>query len=98
VVSGWRILRKKLFPGNGEFRCADLGTVMQRAGESVSMHNQKLTIEHMADYYLQMPVAEIGMFAFGALVQLEKIGYDFTKRKIAEWRAEGRWIRGAGER
>jgi hypothetical protein len=66
---------------------------MQRVGEAASMAHQKQTIERMSDYYLQMPVEDIGLFAFGALPKLEQIGYEYAKRKIAEWRAEGRWIR-----
>ena len=92
-VSGWKILWKKCFPGADGFRCADLGTIMQRSGEAVSMANQKLTIERMADYYLRMPVEEIGLFAFAALPKLEQIGYEHTKSKIAEWKTDGRWIR-----
>ena len=57
------------------------------------MAHQKFIIQRMADYYLQMPVEDIGMFAFGSLDRLQQIGYEYTKRKIAEWRAEGRWIR-----
>jgi NTE family protein/lysophospholipid hydrolase len=91
-VSGWKILWKKCFPGSDGFRCADLGTIMQRSGEAVSMANQKLTIEKMADYYLRMPVEEIGLFAFAALPKLEQIGYEHTKSKIAEWKTDGRWI------
>ena len=93
AVSGWKILWKKWFPGSEAFRCADLGTIMQRAGEAVSMANQKLTIERMADYYLRMPVEEIGLFAFSALPRLEQIGYQHTRRKIGEWRTDGSWIR-----
>lgn len=92
AVSGWRILWKRWFPGKDGFRCADIGTVMQRAGESASMANQKLTIERMADYYLQLPVEEIGLFAFSALPKLEEIGYQHTKQVIAKWQSEGRWI------
>jgi NTE family protein/lysophospholipid hydrolase len=92
-VSGWKILWKKCFPGSDGFRCVDLGTIMQRSGEAVSMANQKLTIERMADYYLRMPVEDIGLFAFAALPKLEQIGYEHTKAKIAEWRTDGRWIR-----
>ena len=40
-----------------------------------------------------MPVEEIGLFAFAALPKLERIGYEYTKEKIAEWRTDGRWIR-----
>jgi NTE family protein len=93
AVSGWKILWKKWFPGGEGFRCTDLGTIMQRSGEAVSMANQKLTIERMADYYVRMPVEEIGLFAFAALAKLEQIGYEHARRKIAEWRAAGRWIR-----
>jgi lysophospholipid hydrolase len=92
AVSGWKILWKKCFPGTDGFRCADLGTIMQRAGEAVSIANQKLTIERMADYYLRMPVEQIGLFAFAALPKLEQIGYEHAKEKIAEWRTAGRWI------
>ncbi len=92
AVSGWKILWKRLFPGREDFRCADLGTIMQRAGEAVSMAHQKVTIERMADYYMRMPVEEIGLFAFSALPKLERIGYDYASRKIAEWRAQHRWI------
>ena len=92
VVSGWKILWKKMFPGGEEFRCADLGTIMQRAGEAVSIANQKLTIEQMADYYLRLPVEEFGLFAFKALPKLEQLGYDYTHQKIAEWRAAGGWL------
>jgi hypothetical protein len=66
---------------------------MQRAGEAVSMANQKLTIERMADYYLRMPVEQIGLFAFAALPKLEQIGYEHTRMKITEWKTEGRWLR-----
>jgi hypothetical protein len=59
----------------------------------VSMANQKLTIERMADYYLRMPVEQIGLFAFAALPKLERISYEHTKGKIAEWRTDGNWIR-----
>jgi NTE family protein/lysophospholipid hydrolase len=93
VVSGWKILWKKWFPGSEGFRCADLGTILQRAGEAVSMANQKLTIERMADYYLRMPVEQIGLFAFAALPMLEQIGYEHAKMKITEWKADGRWLR-----
>ena len=92
AVSGWKILFKRWFPGDGSFRCADLGTIMQRAGEAVSIANQKLTIQRMADYYIRMPVEEFGLFAFGSLPKLEQIGYEHAKQKIAEWRSEGRWI------
>jgi NTE family protein/lysophospholipid hydrolase len=92
AISGWKILWKRWFPGRDDFRCTDLGTIMQRAGEAVSMAHQKVTIERMADYYMRMPVEEIGLFAFSALPKLERIGYDYARRKIAEWRAERRWI------
>ena len=95
AVSGWKILWKRWFPGGDGFRCADLGTIMQRAGEAVSIANQKLTIQRMADYYIRMPVEEIGLFAFGSLPKLEQIGYEHAKEKIKEWRAEGSWIRTA---
>lgn len=92
-VSGWRILWKKWFPGKDGFRCADIGTIMQRSGEAVSMANQKLTIERESDFYLRLPVEEIGLFAFSALPKLEEIGYQAAKQKIAEWKAEGRWLK-----
>ena len=92
AISGWKILWKRLFPGSEEFRCPALGTIMQRAGEAVSMAHQKVTIERMADYYMRMPVEEIGLFAFSALPKLERIGYDYARNRIAAWQAEGRWI------
>ena len=58
------------------------------------MANQKLTIRHMADFYMRMPVDRVGMFAFGALRTIEGIGYEHARRTIAEWKAEGRWISG----
>ena len=93
AISGWRILWKRWFPGRQPFQCADLGTIMQRAGEAVSMANQKRAISGMADYYFQMPVEKIGLLDFGKLSQLEQIGYDFSRKQIAVWRAAGAWIR-----
>jgi len=49
------------FPAAEAFRCADLGTIMQRSGEAASMAHQKLIIERMSDDYLRMPVEEIGL-------------------------------------
>jgi len=92
-ISGWRILWNKVF-AKDIFRATDIGTVLQRASEAVSMANQKLTIRRMADFYLRMPVDHVGMFAFGALRTIEGIGYEHTRRTIDEWKAEGRWIGG----
>ena len=50
------------------------------------------SIERMADYYMRMPVEEISLFAFSALPKLERIGYDYARGKITEWRAQHRWI------
>lgn len=90
-ISGWRILWKKRFSKDA-FRATDIGTVLQRAGEAVSMANQKLTIQRMADFYMRMPVERVGMFAFGALRTIERIGYEHARKTIAEWKAQGRWI------
>jgi len=92
-ISGWRILWNKRFAKDA-FRATDIGTVLQRAGEAVSMANQKLTIQKMADFYMRMPVDGIGMFAFGALRAIEAIGYEHAKGAIAEWKSQGRWIGG----
>lgn len=92
-ISGWKVLWNKRFAKNA-FRATDIGTVMQRAGEAVSMANQKLTIQRMADFYMRMPVDNVGMFAFGALREIEQIGYEHARRTIAEWKSEGRWIGG----
>jgi NTE family protein/lysophospholipid hydrolase len=91
-VSGWKILWKRWFPGREAFTCTDLGTIMQRAGEAVSMANQKQAIRRMSDFYLQMPVEKVGLMSFGKLEELERIGYDFAREKIAAWRAAGNWI------
>ena len=91
-VSGWKILWKRWFPGREVFTCTDLGTIMQRAGEAVSMANQKQAIRRMSDFYLQMPVEKVGLMSFGKLEELERIGYDFAREKIAAWRAAGNWI------
>ena len=92
-ISGWRILWNKRFAKDA-FRATDIGTVLQRAGEAVSMANQKLTIQRMADFYLRMPMDRFGMFAFGALRTIEGIGYEHAKGAIAEWKSQGRWISG----
>lgn len=92
AVSGWRILWKRYFPGKQPFQCADLGTIMQRAGEAVSMANQKRAISGMADHYIQMPVEKIGLLDFRMLSKLEQIGYEFSRQKIAAWRAAGAWV------
>jgi hypothetical protein len=92
-VSGWKILWNKGFAKDA-FRATDIGTVLQRASEAVSMANQKLTIQRMADFYLRMPTDRIGMFAFGALRTIEGIGYEHAKGAIAEWKSQGRWISG----
>jgi predicted acylesterase/phospholipase RssA len=90
-ISGWKILWNKRFAKDA-FRATDLGTVLQRAGEAVSMANQKLTILRMADFYMRMPVDSVGMFAFGSLRAIEKIGYEHATQAIAEWKSQGRWI------
>jgi predicted acylesterase/phospholipase RssA len=92
-ISGWKILWNKWF-AKDVFRATDIGTVLQRASEAVSMANQKLTIQHMADFYMRMPVDRVGMFAFGALRTIEGIGYAHARRTIAEWKSQGRWIGG----
>jgi predicted acylesterase/phospholipase RssA len=92
-ISGWKILWNRWFAKDA-FRATDIGTVLQRASEAVSMANQKLTIQRMADFYMRMPVDHVGMFAFGALGTIEGIGYEHARRTIAEWKAEGRRIGG----
>jgi len=99
-VSGASSVVQGLFPPvvlDGEldaFRATDIGTVLQGASEAVSMANQKLTIQRMADFYLRMPMDRFGMFAFGALRQIEGIGYEHARGEIAEWKSQGRWIGG----
>jgi NTE family protein/lysophospholipid hydrolase len=92
-ISGWKILWNRLF-AKDVFRSTDIGTVMQRSSEAVSMANQKLTIQRMADFYMRMPVERVGMFAFRAAHAIEGIGYEHARRAIAEWKSEGRWIGG----
>ena len=93
TISGWRILWKRLFPGRSRRRIADLGTIMQRSAEAASMANQRRVIENLTDFYLQMPVQDIHLMQFGAINRLADIGYQTTRDKIAEWRADPAWQR-----
>jgi len=93
TISGWKILWNRLFPRKKRFQSVDLGTVMQRSAEAASMASQKRVIKNMADYYLLMPVQEINLLNFGAILKLSEIGYSSAKEKITEWQGNPNWIR-----
>lgn len=91
TISGWTVLRHRLFPGAEPFQSVDLGTIMQRSAEAASMANQRRVIETMADFYLQMPVQQFNLMNFGAIEKVSEIGYLTAKQKIAEWKRDPRW-------
>ena len=93
TISGWTVLWHRLFTGKESFQSSDLGTVLQRSAEAASMASQRRVIEHMADYYMLLPVQQFGLMSFRAISRLSEIGYAAARQKIAEWGSNPDWWR-----
>ena len=94
-LSGFAVLRNAIVPFGEKQSYASIGSIIQRAFEVGSVHDQKTRLtREAADLYLRPPVEKFGLFAQKAIDEIVQAGYDDAVDKLKEWSRESGSVRG----
>ncbi|EPZ31326.1 RmlC-like jelly roll fold domain-containing protein [Rozella allomycis CSF55] len=86
-VSGWGILLKKLmFAKPGIPSLTEIQSRLAFVSSNTRLQKAK---ETEGCFYMKPPVGRFTTLQFGAYEEIVKVGYDYAKKKLAEWEASG---------
>ncbi len=84
-VSGWKLFFQNLFSSQG--KRLNLVEILSSAAEISGQRKKRWVIEnHIADFYVRLPVGRYGTLAFRSSKELKEKGYRFTKEILKEWK------------
>jgi predicted acylesterase/phospholipase RssA len=89
VVSGWRMLGRRLNPLQQKVRVPSLVEILTRASE-VGGAEAARALEQSADFVLHPPTGDHALLDFSALDDLITSGYEHTVAQLEAWQEAGR--------
>jgi predicted acylesterase/phospholipase RssA/CRP-like cAMP-binding protein len=85
-ISGWGLLRNRLNPVSSKEGIANILQILIWATTlSSKQYLQHLLAEGRVDLFLTPPVQEFQLLGFDAYEKLYEIGYEYTRKQLAEW-------------
>jgi predicted acylesterase/phospholipase RssA len=85
-ASGWGLLLNRLNPRAENERIANIFQILTWATTlSSKQYLQQLVTSGNVDLFLSPPVQEFQLLGFAAYEKLYQVGYEHTKKKLAEW-------------
>ncbi len=88
VPSPWQYLASRFLPGRQRMEMPGLLEIVTRseALNSIIKANQ---MRQRISLYLEPPIKDFGLFDFKDMDSIMKVGYEYTRTTVAEWRANG---------
>jgi predicted acylesterase/phospholipase RssA len=84
--SVWSLLRKRLNPITPNEQFANIFQILMWATTlSSKQYLQQLVATGHVDLFLTPPVQEFQLLGFDAYEKLYQIGYEYTRKQLAEW-------------
>jgi predicted acylesterase/phospholipase RssA len=85
-ISGWGLLRNRINPISSNERIANIFQILVWSTTlSSKKYLQQLLAEGRVDLFLTPPVQEFQLLGFDAYEKLYEIGYEYTRKQLAEW-------------
>ena len=85
-MSGWGVLRNRLNPLSSN---EPFASIMQVLTWSTTLSSKQYVDQLVAgghvDLFLTPPVQEFELLGFDACEKLQEIGYEYTRKRLAEW-------------
>lgn len=89
-VSGWREALSRINPWRRSIRSPNIGSIiMQSMMVGSNLFREGLLEQGLADFYLKIDVAGIGLLQFEAVQAAADIGYEASIGPLREWQASG---------
>jgi predicted acylesterase/phospholipase RssA len=89
-VSGWREALSRINPWRRSIRSPNIGSIiMQSMMVGSNLFRESLLEQGLADFYLKIDVAGIGLLQFEAVQVAADIGYKTSIGPLKEWQALG---------
>jgi predicted acylesterase/phospholipase RssA len=86
MPSSWRVLWSRINPLADRVDVPNVLAVMMRTLMLNSVHNSRQVMKHV-DLYIRPPVEPFGIFDWHQLDKIVDAGYQFARKKLAEWKA-----------
>jgi predicted acylesterase/phospholipase RssA len=84
--SGWNLLLNRLNPASPNERIANIFQILLWSTTlSSKQYLQQLLATGHVDLFLTPPVQEFQLLGFEAYQRLYEIGYEYTRKRLAEW-------------
>ena len=84
--SGWCLLRNRLNPISPKEQFANIFQILMWATTlSSKQYLQQLVATGQVDLFLTPPVQEFQLLGFDTYEKLYQIGYEYTRKQLAEW-------------
>lgn len=83
--SPWKIIMSHVLPFQKAISFPGILSLLVRSSMLWSLHKVDEVKSHV-DFYLRPPVESYSMFDFPAIDEIVRIGYDYTKKKIKDWK------------
>jgi predicted acylesterase/phospholipase RssA len=85
-TSGWGLLLNRINPASPDVRIANIFQILMWSTTlSSKQYLQQLLESGRVDLFLTPPVQEFQMLGFDAYEKLYEIGYEYTRKQLAEW-------------
>jgi predicted acylesterase/phospholipase RssA len=85
-MSGWSLLRNRLNPLSENERIASLVQILTWTTTlSGTQYVKRLIDDGYVDLFLRPPVQGFDLLGFDAHEKLYEIGYEYTRKQLAEW-------------
>ena len=85
-ASGWSLLLNRLNPISPNEQIASIFHILMWATTlSSKQYMQQLVAKGHVDLFLTPPVQEFQLLGFDAYKTLYEIGYEYTRKRLAEW-------------
>jgi hypothetical protein len=85
-TSGWGLLFNRLNPASSNEKIANIFQILMWSTTlSSKQYLQQLIESGRVDLFLTPPVQEFQLLGFDAYEKLYEIGYEYTRKQLAEW-------------
>lgn len=89
MPSAWKVLWKQINPFSAPAKVPNITAMMMRT-LMVASEKKSREVERAADFYLRPPIDRFRLTDYSKVEEIAEVGYRYTVREVARWRADGR--------
>ena len=88
-LSGWWVLFNQFNPFRGKGKIPTLADIQSRLAYVSSVKELEDAKNQKKVLYVKMPVQQFGTLQFSKFDEIRRVGYEFAREKLKEWRQDG---------